>query len=203
MRFNFRSRVVILSITLGTATLMSLRGAADKSFRAGPASSYPHQESEKVTIGAKAYTSEQDVASAFGKKIDFGRYGVVPVLVVIENKRDKAVDLRDLEASLVATDGRQAKAVPPENVPFVASEGKSPNPTGVKLPVHLPKKNPLNTPEIVIRAFAAKMLAPGDSASGFVYFEAHPEAGDKLYVNGLRDARTQQELLYFEFGLVQ
>jgi hypothetical protein len=55
----------------------------------------------------------------------------------------------------------------------------------------------------VIRAFAAKMLAPGDSASGFVYFEAHPEAGDKLYVNGLRDARTQQELLYFEFGLVQ
>jgi hypothetical protein len=31
-------------------------------------------------------------------------------------------------------------------------------------------KNPLNVPEIELRAFAAKMLPPGESASGFVYF---------------------------------
>ncbi|HLH03086.1 MAG TPA: hypothetical protein VKX25_09970 [Bryobacteraceae bacterium] len=188
---------------MAAVLLASTMAAEDKGFRAGPASSYPHQESEKVTIGAKPYTSADDVESAFGKKIDFGRYGVVPVLVVVENKREKALDMRELEASLVATDGRQAKAVPPEDLPFLATEGHPPNQTGVKLPVpvHIPKKNPLNSPEIAIRAFSAKMLAPGDSASGFFYFEAKPEAGDKLYVNGLKDARSQQELLYFEFGL--
>lgn len=201
MRFNFRSRVVILSITSAAACLMSIHASEDKGFRAAAASVYPHQQSENVTIGAKPYTSDEDVAAAFGKKIDFARYGVVPVLIVIENKRNKAVDLRDLQTSLVATDGRQAKSVPPEDLPFLAAEGHSRNQTGVKLPVHIPKKNPLNSPEIAIRAFAAKMLAPGDSASGFVYFEAHSESGDKLYVNGMRDARTQQDLLYFEFPL--
>jgi hypothetical protein len=70
------------------------------------------------------------------------------------------------------------------------------------VPNPLPKKkNPLNAPQIVERAFAAKMLPPGDSASGFFYFDARPETGDKLYLNGLRDTPSGQEILYFEFGL--
>jgi hypothetical protein len=205
VRFNLRSRVVILSITFAAGLIYRAQAGEDKRFQASAASAYPHQESENVTVGAKPYTSADLVASAFGKKIDFDRYGVVPVLVVVENKRDKALDLRDLEASLVAGDGRHAKAVPPEELPHLAVAGKAPSPTGVKIPVpvHLPKKNPLNTPEIITRAFAVKMLPPGDSASGFIYFEARSEAGDKLYVNGLRDARTGKELLYFEFPLSQ
>ena len=47
----------------------------------------------------------------------------------------------------------------------------------------------MNSPEIVMRSFAAKMLPPGDSASGFFYFEAKSETGDQLYVNGMREAR--------------
>jgi hypothetical protein len=124
--------------------------------------------------------------------------------VVVENKRDKALDLRHFEVSLVAADGRHAKAVPPEELPFLATAGKHPSQTGVKAPIPLPKKkNPLSTSEIVERAFAAKVLPPGDSASGFLYFEATSEAGDKLYINGLRDARSGQDLLYFEFPLAQ
>ena len=203
MRFNLRSRVVILSITFAAGLIYRLEAGEDKRFQASAASAYPHQESENVTVGAKPYTSADLVATAFGKKIDFDRYGVVPVLVVVENKRDKALDLRDIEASLVAGDGRHAKAVPPEELPHLAVQGKAPSPTGVKMPVRLPKKNPLNTPEIITRAFAARMLPPGDSASGFMYFEAQSEPGDKLYVNGLRDARTGKELLYFEFPLTQ
>lgn len=205
MRFNLKSRVVILSITsaalLAVTVQAGARASDDKPFQTAAASTYAHQQSEEVTVGAKVYTSEDLVTSAFGKKIDFAHYRVVPVLVVVENKRKQALDLRALEASLVASDGRHAKAVPPEELPSLAAEGKAPSQTGVKLPVRLPKKNPLNNPQIVTRAFSAKMLAPGDSASGFLYFEAQPEAGDKLYLNGLRDARSGQELLYFEFPL--
>ena len=127
---------------------------------------------------------------------------MVPVLVVIENKRDQALDLRELEVSLVAVDGRHAKAVPPEDLPFLATSGKHPSTTGVKMPIPLPqRRNPLNNPVISERAFAAKVLAPGDTASGFFYFEAHTETGDKLYVNGLQDVRSGRDLLYIEFPL--
>jgi hypothetical protein len=174
----------------------------DKRFQAGPAVNYPHQKSENVTVGAKPYNSDELVNSAFGKKIDFARYGVVPVLVVIENKREQALDLRGMEASLVAGDGRHAKAVGPEDLPFLGTTGKAPSTNLPRSPVPLPKKkNPLTNAEITIRAFSAKVLPPGDSASGFLYFEAKAEEGDKLYLNGLKDARSGQELLYFEFPL--
>ncbi len=154
-------------------------------------------------MGAKTYDNDELVTAAFGKKIDFGKYGILPVLIVIENKRDQALDLRQLEVSLVATDGRHAPSVGPEALLGLATPGRRPsqNPKA-PLPLPLPKKkNPFNNLSIVERAFSAKMLAPGDSANGFLYFEARTEPGDKLYLNGMRDARSRQELLYFEFPL--
>jgi hypothetical protein len=174
--------------------------AEDKAFRPSAASDYAHQTSEKVTVGAKAYDTEELTAEAFGKKTDLLKHGVLPVLVVIENKRQKTLDLRNLEVNLVAVDGRHAGPVSPEDIPFLGRRTKVP--TMNPIPNPLPKKkNPLNTPEIVERAFAAKMLPPGDSTSGFFYFEAKPEPGDKLYLNGLRDTPSGQEMLYFEFPL--
>jgi hypothetical protein len=185
--------------------LLAAAGSDDKSFQAKAANDYAHQSSEQVTIGAKSYDNEDLTAEAFGKKADLLKYGVLPVLVVIENKRDKALDLRDLEVSLVGADGRHVTAVSPEDIPFLGTQGRSHSSANkMPLPVPLPKKkNPLNTPEIVERAFAAKMLPPGDSASGFFYFEARPQSGDSIYLNGLRDARSQKEILYFEFPLAK
>ena len=52
------------------------------------------------------------------------------------------------------------------------------------------------------RAFVAKMLPPGDSASGFFYdFEARPESGDSIYLNGLHEGRSGKEIMYFEFPM--
>lgn len=194
-----KTRFVISSITL---VALAAASNTDREFRVGPASDYAHQTADKVTVGAKPYDTEDLTAVAFGKKTDLLKYGVLPVLVVIENKREKALDLRDVEVSLVASDGRHAGAVNPEDIPFLARHGRKPPP--VQPPIPLPKRgNPLNAPSIVTRAFAAKMLPPGDSASGFFYFEARSEPGDKLYLNGLRDARSGQEILYFEFPLEQ
>jgi hypothetical protein len=195
-----RTRFVISSIALAVGAAVVGTSAEDKPFRAGAASDYAHQTSEQVTIGAKSYDTQELTAEAFGKKTDLLKYGVLPVLVVIENKRQKALDLRNLEVNLVAADGRHAGPVSPEDIPFLGKRSKTPtmNPVPNPLPK---KKNPLNAPQIVERAFAAKMLPPGDSTSGFFYFEARPEAGDKLYLNGLRDTPSGKEILYFEFGL--
>ncbi|HEY7303057.1 MAG TPA: hypothetical protein VH601_03000 [Bryobacteraceae bacterium] len=195
-----KTRFLIPSIAfvLGLAALATM--AEEKVFQAGSAASYAHQTADQVTVGAKPYNTQDLTDGAFGKKADLLKYGVLPVLVVIENKREKALDLRDVEVNLVGTDGRHVTAVNPENIPFLGTAGKHPGMSPTRLP--LPKKkNPLNAPEIVTRAFSAKMLPPGDSASGFFYFEARSEAGDKLYMNGLRDARSGQDILYFEFPL--
>lgn len=154
-----------------------------------------------MTIGAEAFDKPELVEQAFGKKVDLLKYGVLPVLVVVDNKSKETIDLKNIEVHLVATDGRQGPALSPADLYHL---GNSSRPTGIRTPIPLPKKkNPMASDELVLRAFSAKMLPPGDSASGFFYFEARSESGDKIYINGLRQARTQQELLYFEFPLAQ
>lgn len=192
-------RFVISSITFGTL-ILALPLGADEPFKPGPAGSYAHQTSGPVTVGAKPYNREELTESAFGKKIDLLKYGVLPVLVVVENKGKEPVDLQNLEVSLVASDGRHANAVSPDDLIHLGSPAKRP---GIKqTPIPMPKKkNPMNSPEIVMRFFAAKMLPPGDSASGFFYFEAKSERGDKLYLNGMREARSGKDIMYLEFPL--
>ncbi|MDE3196119.1 MAG: hypothetical protein KGN84_07240, partial [Acidobacteriota bacterium] len=62
--------------------------------------------------------------------------------------------------------------------------------------------SPLAEWEIEGRAFTAKMIPPGQSASGFVYFQA-PDASDAatLDISGLVNASTGKELFYFEIPL--
>jgi len=179
---------------------LAVAAGADEPFKPGPAASYAHQTSGAVTIGAKPYNKEDLVETAFGKKLDLLKRGVLPVLVVVENKGKEAVDLQNLEVRLVASDGRHAPAVGPDDLLHLGSPGKRP---GIKqTPIPMPKKkNPMNSPEIVTRSFSARMLPPGDSATGFFYFEARSERGDKLYVNGMREARSGEDIMYFEFPL--
>lgn len=196
------TRFLISSITLTAALAASARGG-DKPFQALAASAYAHQSVEQVTVGAKGYDTQELTADAFGKKANLLKYGVYPVLVVVENKRADSLDLRQLEVSLVGADGRHVTAVSPDELPFLAKNGKRrPSGPSVALPVPLPKKkNPLADDSIVARAFVARMLPPGDSASGFFYFEARPESGDSIYLNGLHEARSGKEIMYFEFPL--
>ena len=63
------------------------------------------------------------------------------------------------------------------------------------------KKSPLNVWEIEGRALAAQVLPPGQTASGFLYFQTGLQPGSVLYLNGLVEAGTGKELLYFEIPL--
>ena len=196
-------RVVISSITFAAFGLVHASGTND-AFRAGPASAYPHQSSEQVTVGAKVFGKSDDIAGVFGKKADLLKYGVLPVLVVIENKRQKTLDLQSLQVTLVAADGRHVVSVDPGDVMSLGAQGKSGGASQqipLPVPIHPKKKNPLNTPEIADRAFAARMLPAGETASGFYYFEAKPENGDKVYLSGMKEMPSGHEILYFEFPL--
>ena len=62
-------------------------------------------------------------------------------------------------------------------------------------------ENPLSDPVLELRGFSARMLPPGEKASGFFYFQTGHRAAAKLYVTGITEASSGRDLLYFEFPL--
>ena len=192
--------LVTLSITLALAGNAAM--LAGDVWHIGKAADYPNQTASQITIGAKPFASDAETEPVFGKKADFNKYGILPVLVVIENRRSKTLDLRDLEVTLVGHKGQHVDPLKPDEVAYIALPAQ--RPTTAKLPFPTPKKkNPLNVPELTGRAFVSKLIPPGDSASGFFYFEAQAEPGMKLYLNKLREQPSGEEILYFEFPITE
>jgi hypothetical protein len=179
--------------------------AADKdtaTFRPAPAATFiHHQTNAQVTIGVDPYVSPDKVKTAFGK-LDPYQYGILPVLVAIQNDSDKAIRLDGLRAEYVGPNRDRVEATPAKDVRYL----RGPNRPGVitgpgGTPKILSKKNPLDAWEIEGRAFAAQMLAAGQSASGFFYFQTGLQRGATIYLNGLTEAGTNKELFYFEIPL--
>src|SRR5438105_10123180 len=102
MPFVFKRLALLMSIT---AVVGPNKGwAADKDrpkFEMEPAASYlSHQTSEKVTIGASICDTAEKVKTAFGKLNPY-QYGILPVLVVIQNDSDKTIKLDRIKAEYV------------------------------------------------------------------------------------------------------
>ncbi len=207
MSFIFKRLALLTSIAAALASNKAWpAGKEQPKFTAGPAASYAsHQTSEGLTIGVAAYVSDQENRPVFGKHNPYD-YGVLPVLVVIQNDTGKAIRLDSLEVVLVGPNRSRIDSTPAKDVRYLTGPRRpdvapSPLPTGVpRISKH---KNPLDSWEIEGRAFAAKMLPAGQSASGFVYFQSGFQRGSSLYVSGLKEAESGKELLYFEIPLVE
>jgi hypothetical protein len=174
-------------------------------FTPGAAASYAsHQISEKVTIGVMPYFNDEDTRPIFGKHNPY-TYGVLPVLVVIQNDSAKTIKVQSLHAVWTGPNGDKTEATPAKDVHYLNTTGKPstiPGPPGMP-PKVIGHKNPLDSWEIEGRAFAAEVLPPGQSASGFFYFQTGYQRGASLYLSGLREADSGRELLYFEIPIVQ
>ncbi len=186
-----------MSIALIAIGFAPLRG--DQAFRPGPPDQYPHQSNGNVIVGAREFTSSEMTKPVFGKKADLIRYGVLPVLIVIENDRKQSLDLHNIEVKLETSDGRNVIPLDPQELPFIVVPHQRPQ-MG-KSPLSRPKKNPLDVPEIAEWAFSAKMLPAGGKASGFFYFRAESEQGMRIYVSGMVERPSGKEVLYFDIPL--
>jgi hypothetical protein len=194
MPFVFKRLALFLSI--------SAAFAADKEtarFHPGPAVSYEHhQTAGAVTIGVDAYNTPEKEKPAFGK-LDLYQYGVLPVLVIIQNAGNQAIRLENLKVEYVSPTRNHMDATPAAEVKFL----RGPQQPGIRTGPIPPRrsKNPLDIWEVEGRAFAAKMLPAGNSASGFFYFQTGLQRGSVIYISGLTEADTGKELLYFEIPL--
>ena len=185
------------------ALLMSIAAvfAADKetAFKAPPMSSLAHRQTNgKVTIGVDPYVTEEKIKAAFGKVNPY-QYGILPVLIVIQNDGDQAIRLNKMAAEYVGPGTNKVEATPAGDVRYLGGANRPSVPVG-PIPSHI-KKSPLNAWEIEGRAFAAEMLPPGNTASGFLYFQTGLQPESHILVSGLREAKTGTELLFFEIPL--
>src|SRR5437868_3907743 len=95
MPFVFKRLVLVTSIAAAFAA------DKDAPFRAEPAASYQHRQTNgKVTIGVDAYVSGDKIKMAFGKLSPY-QQGVLPVLVVIQNDGDQTIRLDRIKAEYV------------------------------------------------------------------------------------------------------
>jgi hypothetical protein len=173
--------------------------AADKDnsrFAPGAASSYPTRQTiGKVTIAAAPYHTPERIREAYGK-LKLAEYGVLPVLVVIQNDSSQALRLDLLKVEYVAGGGIRIEATPAADVRYLGGVRRRDATGRAKR-----GKNPLDVWEIEGRAFAPKMLPVGQSAGGFFYFQTAHRPGARLYLTGIREAATGKELFYFEIPL--
>ena len=193
MPFTFKRLALLMSIAVAFA--------ADKtSFQAPAAADMPHrQTADRLTIGVDAYDSRDKIKLAFGK-LSPGEYGILPVLVAIRNDGAKAIQLRGLRVEYVGPHGDRVVSTPANEVRYAVG----PDPLAGQRragPIPIKKKNPLDVWEIEGRAFSAQMLPPGNTASGFFYFNAALQPGATLYLSGLSEAGSGRELVYFEVPL--
>jgi hypothetical protein len=178
--------------------------AADKEtpFKAAPAATYEHHQTNgRVTIGVDPYVTEDKIKAAFGKVNPY-YYGILPVLVVIQNDGDQAIKLDRLKAEYLGPGSNRVEATPAKDVRYLRGPDRPPvRPAGTPPMIGKPKKNPLDAWEIEGRSLAAQMLPAGQTASGFVYFQTGLQPTSTIYLSGLTEAGTGKELLFFEIPL--
>jgi hypothetical protein len=172
----------------------------EKAFKAGRAETYPAKaEQGKVVVAVAPFSTDEEIRQAFGKA-DLRKYGVLPVLVVIDNNGSKAIRVK-LAAEYVTASGKHLEAMPPEDIMYLNGVKKPAGPDKIQLPIPTRKaKNKLEAWEVTGRAFTAKMVPPGDTVSGFVYFQVTPESGASVYLNGFGEAGGA-DLFYFDIPL--
>jgi hypothetical protein len=173
-------------------------------FKPLPAADYPnHQTASGITVAAAVYETDDQTQTAFGKTNPY-KYGILPILVVIQNGGKTAIRVDRIKADYIWPDRTRVEATPANEIKYLHGAatpkvGSSPIPGGIPRPGK--SKQPLAGWEIEGRAFAAKMIPPGETASGFFYFQAGHRSGSTLYLSGLADAATKQDLIYFELPL--
>jgi len=196
--------------TIFVLSSVSITAAGEKDhpgLSIGPASSYAYkQTSEGVTIAAEVFETGEKVKEAFGKHNPYD-YGVLPVLVVIENHGPKAIRLDRMEVQYEMPGHGRVDATPAQDLKYLhpANPGR-PQPSSIPIPglpggISRSKKNPLSDWEIEGRAFVAKVVPPNETVSGFFYFQTGHRSNSSLYISGLEETGTGKQLLYFEIPL--
>lgn len=174
---------------------------AQSTFKPKAAKDYPsHQDLGKLKVAAVKFESDEETRPAFGK-VNPNEYGVLPVYLILENTSDQTLLLDRMKVAFQFSGGEIAPT-PPGDLPYLIGVKRPGTGPTIPLPIPLPKKkNPMGGVELQTRAWSAKTLLKGESATGFFYFQARYRKNAKIYVTGIREGLTNKELFYVDVAM--
>ena len=132
-----RALFVIPALLLSLFTV----AAEDKSaqpFRPAPASAWPaHQTIGDITFAAVRYESDDDTRPLFGK-VNLNEHGVLPVLLIIDNKSNQNLLLDLIHVEFTAAGGIRLEPTPPRDLPYLIAPKNPLNRPNIPSPIPLP-----------------------------------------------------------------
>ncbi|MCS7041869.1 MAG: hypothetical protein NZR01_03670 [Bryobacteraceae bacterium] len=175
--------------------LAVLPAFSQEAFRPKPATAYPsHQKVGPLVLAAVKFETDSETKPLFG--INPNEYGVLPVLLILENQGAETLMLDRMRVSYQYR-GMEVLPTPAHELPSILAP-RRPR-VGMTTPIPLPKKkNPLARVEFESRAFSAKTLLKGETAHGFLYFETRHRTDAILYITGIREGVSGKELFFAE-----
>ena len=172
---------------------------------AGVASSYPAFEAhadEHVTIAADPYDTKEK-ASCF--RIDYLKYGFMPIRVIVTNDGDKPINLEQARIHFITASGDKIPAAEAEDVERRTTDVK--NPAGGKdcrspgLTSKPKSKDPKIDADFQEFEYQALVVEAHTTRAGFLFYDVqgldNPLKGAKLYLRRLQ-AADGKDLFYFE-----
>jgi len=170
-----------------------------------------HEEDppDKITVAIDPYDNSAKV-NIF--TVDYLKYGLLPVQLIISNDGDQPISVRYLKAELET--GRKAKLealTEAEVMERLFRHGEirphlqGPSPLPIPLPHKSKESDAQKAREELDRArFNFLAIEPHTTRAGFLFFDSSLVSdaitGSYVYVSGVRNAQGQ-ELLYFELSV--
>lgn len=174
---------------------------------ASDAASYPAVDihaNEQVAIAADPYDTRSKI-SIF--RVDYLKYGFMPIRIIVTNNGDKPISLADARINFITAAGDKIPTAEARDVERRIDKIKRPD-SGYKLPGPLPRignKSASKSKDIDADfssfEYSAIAVEPHSTRAGFLFYDlkgiANPLVGAKLNLSMLRNA-AGKELFYFD-----
>ena len=165
-----------------------------------PATGFPAVEvhdQEKVAIAVEPYETREK-QSIF--RIEYAKYGVIPIRLIVTNLGDKPISLNDARILFETAAGERIQAAVPDDVDRLMNPREKPK--TIPLPGPLPSiklkpksKNAEVEQDFDTFEYGAIVVEPHTTRAGFLFYvvpTSSPLRGADLYINKLRSADGAQ-----------
>lgn len=200
----FRILFAALACLLAAPVIPAM--AARKAPPAGVATDYPAVDihsREEVAIAADPYNTRAK-ASIF--RVDYLKYGFMPIRIIVTNNSGHELSLADAHIDFVTAAGQSVGTAEVPDVERRVNKIRNPG-GGIKLPGPLPRignKSATKTKDIVADfreyEYNAATVPPHSTRSGFFFYDLeglqHPLAGARLTLDTIRFA-DGKDLFFF------
>ena len=160
------------------------------------------QDFQGVVIAARALTDPKEILKLLDSKQILKR-GILPVLVVIDNRSHSVLRVAAADIFLTGADGSTRGSIPPADVMLRIALKKSLSHHSTRREILLRRIPPNMFEDFQHKAFGEKLIAPETSDWGVVFFDlpSGALAGHRLYLPHVENVTSGETLMFFDFAL--